>query len=170
MIRTPRYLLIILMALCGIAWAACTQTRLPCLTPKTAILTLESMHKTSDTATIFYDTALTSAVFVALTKTGADTEKIFSQQATFVLSLSPDTGFSAWLVKTDTTAVTFDTIFFYYKRQLQFLSNACGYTYFYSLDSVHGKGRMIDSVHLNNTSVTTNVSTKHLQIYIHPDY
>ena|ERR1035437_6888723 len=169
MIRNHRYLLIVLIALYGIVWMACTQQRQPCLTPKIAILNVECMHKTSDTGTVFVDTALPHAVFLALTDSGAR-GGYYPQQSLFTLSLSPLSDTCMWAFRTDTMAHIYDTITFYYKRNLQFLSNACGYTYFYTLTSVYAKGSMIDSVHITNTSVTNNVNTKHLQIYIHPDF
>ncbi len=172
MIKIEKYLAPVLMALCGIVWAACKQERQPCLTPKTANLRAEFMHKTSDTATVFSDTALPSAIFIALTRS-RDTGFVYPlQKSSFSLSLSSDTVFCQWAFRTDTFSYTvFDTLSFYYQKHRQFLSNACGFTYFYTLDSIHTSHKMIDSVHIINSSVTNDVITpNHLQVYIHPDY
>ena len=169
MIRNHQYLLIVLIALYGIVWMGCTQQRQPCLTPKQAILNVECMHLASDTSTVFVDTALPHGVFLALTDLGTK-GGYYPQQAIFTLSLSPDTTFCKWLFRTDTSGNNFDTITFYYKRNLQFLSNACGYADFYTLTSVNAKGTMIDSAHIINYSVTNDVNTKHVQIFIHPDF
>jgi hypothetical protein len=70
----------------------------------------------------------------------------------------------------------FDTLTFYYSRKLQFLSNACGYTDFYNIDSLHytnlAKDSLsnIDSIQNTNRRVTNNVNTKHLKIYIHRNF
>ncbi|MFI5196037.1 MAG: DUF6452 family protein [Chitinophagales bacterium] len=176
MIKRNKYLrnndLLILIALCGIVWTACTQQRQPCLTPKIASLNIHCIHKPSDTATVFIDTALPAARFAAFT---GSVEKDFiysSQSANFTLSLSSDADSCKWGISTDTSILNhnFDTLTFFYQRKLQFISNACGFAYFYNLDSVHTTTKMIDSVHIINASVTNNVNTKHLQVYIHPDF
>jgi len=150
-------------------WMACKQQRQICLTPKIASFTIESMHRSS-VDTLFSDTALLSAVFIPLTNASTTDSFIYSQASVFVISLSPVTDTCRWAFATDTTNNVYDTLTFYYKRNLQFLSNACGYTYFYNLDSVHTTHRNIDSFHITNTSVTNNANTKHLQIFIHPDF
>ena len=141
-----------------------------CLTPKIAILNIKTMHLTDSNSTVFADTGLPAAIFGAVTATGL-TELIYSRQSTFSISLSPVTNGCKWIFTPDSAgSPLFDTLTFYYQRELQFLSNACGYTYFYNIDSVKTTHFNIDSVHITNTSVTNNVNTKHLQIYIHPDY
>ena len=170
MISSKKYLLFILFAIGGIGWMACTQERDPCLTPKIASLNINTQHLPIDTSTVFIDTALPSAVFIPLTTTPNKTGTIYPQQANFTISLSPDSTICKWAVTTDTPNFPYDTITFYYERKLQFISNACGYTYFYNIDSVHTTHLFIDSIHILNTSVTNNVNTKHLQICIHPHF
>ena len=170
MIRTNKYLPFIAFVLCGL-WVACTQTRDPCLTPKIASLNIEMIRLVSDTSTAFIDTALPAAIFIPLTKNGINTGTIYPQQSNFTISLSPDDTVCKWLFTTD-SLYSFDTLTFYYQRNLQFISNACGFTYFYSIDTIlvtHDISApvIIDSFHIKNTSVTNNVNTKHLQIYIH---
>jgi hypothetical protein len=178
MIRKFKCLPFPVIVLCGLAWAACTQQRAICLTPTTASFNMVFMHLPADTSTIFIDTALPAAVFVALTKKGTDTTVYSLQQSAFTISLSPDSDFCRYLFKTDTTTPYFDTLTFYYQHTLQFLSNACGFAYFYTLDSVRtthfSNGPppyfSIDSTYIINTSVTNNVNTTQLQVYIHPDW
>ena len=173
MIRRYRYLSGII-ALC-IIWGACKQQRQTCLTPKIASLIVETMHKISDTGTVFYDTVLPAAEFAPLTNPDSIQVFLSAQASSFTLSLSPDHDTCQWLFRADTVgnnprAALFDTITFYYQRKLQFLSNACGYTNFYNLDSIYTSHFNIDSVHIINASVTNNVNTKHVQIFIHPDF
>ena len=170
MTKTKKYFLLIFFALCAIGWLACTQERSPCLTPKIASLSIESLHKLTDTATVFTDTALPAAVFAPITNTKNNTGTIYTLQSTFTISLSPDSTVCQWLFTTDSLKNPFDTLTFYYQRKLQFISNACGLTYFYNLDSLHTTHNIIDSAHIINASVTNNVNTKHLQIFIHPDF
>jgi hypothetical protein len=118
----------------------------------------------------FADTAPPFPTFVSLTESGMDIAN-YGRQATFALSLSPVVDTAQWLFKTDTaSSIIFDTMTFHYARTLQFLSNACGYTYFYHLNYVTTTHHIIDSTHITNSSVTNNVNTKHLQVYLHPDF
>jgi len=177
MISGKRYLIAILIAICG-TWTACTQQRQLCLTPTVASLNIASKHLITDTGTIFYDTVLPDAEFVPLNKNNGSAivdSIIYPQASTFTISLSPASDTCRWLFRADTTGIlprdyAYDTLTFVYKRDLQFLSNACGYTDFYTLDTVLTSHTNIDSVHITNTSVTNDVSAMHLQIYIHPDF
>ena len=169
MISKTKYQLL-LIAICSIVWAACTQQRQPCLTPKIASLNMHCIHKPSDTATIFADTALPTTLLTAITNSGAQSFIYRNQNASFTLSLSSVSDSCKWAITTDTFGNHPDTLTFFYEHKLQFISNACGFAYFYNLDSIHTTHLMIDSVQILNTSVTNNVNTKHLQIYIHPDF
>ncbi len=160
----------ILLALCGAGWLSCTQERSPCLTPKIASLNIECLHRQLDTSTVFVDTALPEAIFAPLTNTANNAGTIYPQQSNFTISLSPDSTVCQWLFTTDSLRQPFDTLTFFYERKLQFISNACGLTYFYTLDSLHTTHFNIDSAQIINTSVTNNVNTKHLQIFIHPAF
>src|SRR6185312_482741 len=140
MINRTKYSLFIFIALCGILWAACKQQRQPCLTPKTVNLSVETMHLPTDTSTVFFDTILPTALFTAFTKNGFQPFISRQQQFQFSLTLSPDTEFCQWAFTIDTLGTIVDTLSFYYQRDRQFLSNACGYTYFYTLDSITSKG------------------------------
>jgi len=163
--------IIMVLALCVVfGVASCTQEREPCYTPTIASLNIECVHYTSDTATTVLDTALPKAIFGALTNNGVKAV-IYPQTANFTISLSSVANSCQWIMSTDSVAYPFDTLSFFYQRKLQFLSNACGFAYFYSIDSVHfTHNQDIDSIQITNTSVTNNVNTKHLKIFIHPDF
>jgi hypothetical protein len=149
-------------------WVACSQQRQPCLDPVTASLIVSSVHFKSDTSKIPVDSSLPSAVFYPVTVLPNDTN-LYSSSSAFILSLSPDTGFCQWLFS-PTRNGALDTISFYYQRRLEFLSNACGFIYFYNLDSVRTTHKAIDSADILNATVNNNVNTKHVQIFIHPNY
>ncbi len=172
MISAKKYFLFILLALYSFGWIACTQVRDPCLTPKTASLNINTQHLRLITDSAFVDTALPSAEFIPITINANDTI-IFPQQANFTISLSPDSTICRWSFRTDTAVAAnagFDTLTFFYERKLQFISNACGFTYFYNIDSVQTTRHNVDSVHVLKTIVTNNVNTKQLQICVHTHF
>jgi hypothetical protein len=171
MINRSKYIVIACVAICCMLWGACTQERSPCLLAKVASLNIETAHLPTDSSTTFIDTILPSAMFGAMTTAGPIQYFVSVPQALFTISLSPDTDSCRWMFTTDTLSNhVFDTISFYYGRKLQFLSNACGYTYFYNLTSVTTTHHNIDSFLIENNNVTTNVNTEHLKLYIHPDF
>lgn len=148
-----------------VALVSCTQERQPCLTPKTASLKVRAVRKLNDTA--FVDTALPAAVLIAVTNSG-NTGYLYTGSSSFTLSLSPVADTAKWLIAADTVAGSpLDTIIFRYTRRLQFLSNACGYTYYYNINSVSTTNNIIDSFLITDRNVTSNVNTSHLQVYIH---
>ena len=157
------YLLIIVILV------SCTHERQACLTPKIASFKIECVHEPTDTSTIPIDTALPNAVFGCFTSNGL-VSSIYSQQSIFTLSLSSVSDTCKWLFTTDSLKHSFDTLVFYYQRQLQFLSNACGYAYFYSMDSMHTTHNNIDSEFIITKSVTNDVKPTHIHIYIHPSF
>jgi len=173
MISSKKYWFAGLIAVC-IIWAACSQQRQLCLTPTVASLNIVSMHVISDTGTIFYDTILPAAEFVPLNNK-SDSVGVYPQASTFTISLSPASDTCRWLFRADTTGVlprdyTFDTLTFIYTPNLQFLSNACGFTDFYTIDTVLTSHTNIDSLHITDKSVTNDISAMHVQIFIHPDF
>jgi hypothetical protein len=153
--------------LCCVLALSCTQERQPCLVPKTASLNLRCVHYISDTNTTVFDTALPRAVFGSITASGNKFVYYPTLSSGFTISLSPDADSCSWLMTTDSLLQPFDTLGFHYQRKLQFLSNACGYTNFYSLSSVTTTHNNIDSVLITNPSVTNDVNTKQLKIFIH---
>ena len=164
MIRTA----VILLLLTALVWLSCTQQRQPCLDPVRASMILQMVHFKTDTSTKTIDTSLPSPVFYPVSLQQNDTS-FFGAGSTFTLSLSPDTGFCQWLFTT-VKGGAMDTLSFYYKRKLEFLSNACGFTYFYSLDSVLSTHKIVDSARVLNATVNNNINTKHVQVFIHPGY
>jgi len=171
MTNIKKYFTAVLIAACCIVWAACTQTKLPCLTPTIAGLNIECVHLTIDTSLLTADTALPAAIFIAITDSGKKEVIDSLYNSLFTITLSPKDTICRWMVATDTLRSSlFDTLTFTYQRNLTFLSNACGFTYFYTLDSVHTSHFNIDSAVISNASVTNDVNTEHVKLYIHPDY
>lgn len=167
MISKHRYNFYLVAAvLTTLLFSSCTQERQPCITPKYASLILKTVRLNASASVI--DTPMPAAVFGAITDSGTK-GIIFPRSATFSLSLSPVSDSCRWIFAPDTTTGTpADTITFKYNRQLEFISNACGYTYFYGLTGVTSTNRNIDSIIIKNTSVTNNVNNSHLQVFIRP--
>lgn len=167
MIRKHSYMQCLFLAvLTSLLLSSCTQERQPCITPKYASLLLKTVRLNATSSVV--DTPMPAAVFGAITDSGTK-GIIFPRSANFSLSLSPVSDSCKWIFAPDTTAGTqTDTITFKYNRQLEFISNACGYTYFYGLNSATSTNRNIDSIIITNTSVTNNVNNSHLQVYIRP--
>ena len=157
--------------LCSLSLFSCTQDRQPCLQPKQQRL-LAGMYHASDSAGIITITSINLPSPYIGTIGAANNETIYygatSSGHTYALYMSSVADSCQYFIKPDTVASTqFDTLSFYYQRQLNFLSNACGYTYFYSLDHINTTNHNIDSLVLKNTLVSTNVNVEHLKIYFH---
>ncbi|NDC41201.1 MAG: hypothetical protein EBZ77_06570 [Chitinophagia bacterium] len=157
-----RWILLPVLALLG----ACTQERQPCLTLKTALLNINFVHY-RDTSTVVRDTALPRAYFVGSTVAGLNALYYKSASSVFTLSLDPGRDTTRWLVTTDSLNYPFDTLDLVYTRQLNFLSNACGYTCFFKLTGATVTHNNIDSVLITDPGVTNNAQSKNLKIFIH---
>jgi hypothetical protein len=86
----------------------------------------------------------------------------------FFARLSPKTDSCVYIIQPDSAVNSLDTIQFFYGRRLQFISNGCGYTYFFTLDSTHYSRHNIDTIRIVNHDVTTDANTKpyeHVQIF-----
>lgn len=153
-----------------IGLVACKQDRGTCLTPKIASLNVVTVRFAADTSRIATDTVLPHAVWIAQsTPTPMATQ--YGASATFTISLSGVADSCSWLMTTDSLGKQpVDTLRFYYKRVAYFISNACGFGSQFSLDSVRTTHHNIDSIHIQETSVTNNVKPKHLKVFIHPSF
>lgn len=142
--------------------AACTPQRDPCLQPRTASLHI-GIYKTGDSSLV--DTALPAAMLVPL---DADTNLVLlgGNSSKLSLFLSPLQDSCRYLLVPDSATPGFyDTLFFYYTRQQHFLSNACGYTYFYELSGVRSTNFLLDSFSLVKPVVNNNANEEHLRIF-----
>jgi hypothetical protein len=169
MTKAFHYLAVLFTGLCFVCGIGCTQERLPCMTPASA-LKIKTVHYKYDTSTKTVDTALPAAVFVPMTRDSIKKGSVSVPSSTFDIHLSSVDNSCTWLFTTDSLKHKFDTVVFFYQRKLQFVSNACGYTYFFYLDSIHCTNKIIDSLHITDYNITNNVNTSHLQLYIHPNY
>ncbi|MEO6833595.1 MAG: DUF6452 family protein [Chitinophagaceae bacterium] len=136
----------------------------PCLQPTTTVLVAHCVRHFDTSATLI-DTALPNPVMHPITNQpkqyyyGGVPRLI---QLSFSLSNVSDT--SRWVLQPDSAVAIQDTLSFYYQRQLHFLSNACGYTYFYHLDSVASTRNAIDSIRLEAADITNDANVENLKL------
>jgi hypothetical protein len=67
--------------------------------------------------------------------------------------------------RTDSTSSVFDTITFYYEPSVHFISNNCGYNYFYNIKKVAHTTHMLDSFSITNSNVTDDAKSENVQLY-----
>jgi len=68
----------------------------------------------------------------------------------------------------DSTVAAYDTLTFFYRPVLHFVSNACGYTYYYTVDSVHFTTNGLDSVVYEQRSITNEAGKSNIRFYFFP--
>ena len=152
----------IVFLLFAVLITSCEQGRNPCLQPTTVYVRAHTYQRLADSTTT--DTLLPNPRWIAIDSGVALTygKKI----SRFTFPLSPLADSARYALQPDSAVARFDTMVFYYKKRLQFLSNSCGYTYFYSLENIKSTLHLIDSVKLQNDNVNNDVNTaEHVQIY-----
>lgn len=161
---TNRSLILVAILLIVLA-TACNKERDPCLTLKTAQANIECLHY-RDTSRVATDTLLPAALFAAITDNGVRGIRYTTPSAFFAVTLSPISDSCKWIMATDSVSEVYDTLTFAYSRSTKFLSNACGYTTFFSLKRVATTHNNIDSVLVTDPGITNNVNAKNIKIYI----
>jgi hypothetical protein len=166
---TKRGIHLFLVFVCITAFAACTQQRTPCYEPKIVSVSIGT-YRIADTVAV--DTALPDPRFYCL-----DTiiDQTITSKNKFAALLSPFADSTRWILVTafdDTTGgaipdpvEAYDTITFYHDRKLNFISNACGYVFYYDLADVKTTYNSIDSIVLLNKSVDNNANAEHVKIF-----
>ncbi len=144
---------------------ACTPAN-TCLTPRTVAFRAGFYRALTDTS--LTDSVLGNANI--LVSNGASFTGInLKQSDAFALSL-PQTADSVLLYfQSDSASVepeTIDTISLRYTRQLHFISVACGYETYFTLQSVQTTHQVIDSVLLNRAEVNGDVNQQHVRIVL----
>jgi len=153
-----------LVLLAALLHSCSKDVRDPCLQPRNTFLAATATRH-ADTGVAIIDTALPNPVLIPITN--QITKYIYggvSKVIQLKFTLANDTNFSQWIVRPDSAVSVQDTLRFYYQRQLHFLSNACGYTNFYFLDSVQTTRHTIDSVRLQRQDITTDANVENLII------
>lgn len=145
---------------------ACTQERDPCLQPTNALLTI-GCYRIADTGKATIDTLLPN-VSLYSDSNGYRKYWYYGQKGISKLSLplASTIDSNTWYLQPDSAINLLDTIKFRYNRSLEFISNGCGYTYFFNLIAVTYTHHLIDSIHITNNEVNLNANAaEHLKIY-----
>ena len=169
MTKASKYLLlmVLLMSFC---WMACEQERPICFQSKDIALHLSTYQATQrDTGLFIGDSSLPNAVMFALDTSAKVMVNASEPQKDFNLYLSTNNDSTRFVILPDSSKYgsrfAYDTVTFYYQRKLQFLSVACGYTYFFSLKSVRSTDNNIDSVIIIGAEVNNAPNAKHVKVY-----
>jgi hypothetical protein len=165
----------LLVLLACIGMAACKSERDPCLEPKNVTVNLHFYQRLSDTGTVFADTLLPNMMLNPLDGPAVYTLEGVKGVAAYSIRLSPLADSCRWYLQPDSAQLgKRDTLTFHYERRLHFISNACGYTYYYKLNTVLASPRSladtihsIDSVVINARDVEADASMEHVKIYFH---
>src|SRR5690606_18644482 len=113
-----------------------------------------------------YDTQMVAPYFRSLNVDSV--VSIIGVRGTVVmpLPLNPDASFIQYLVVHDTASMNVnDTLTIYYTPQVHFISNSCGYTYFYQIDSLQTATNLFDSTSLVDRAVTTKGNVRNILLY-----
>jgi hypothetical protein len=159
---------IIFLLVC--AFGACTQQRSPCYEPK-IVSAVIGTYRIVDTSSI--DSLLPQPAFTCL---DTPLSQEIAANNIFTPLLSPHADSTRWLLIPDrfnpddsadvaTPVEFYDTLTFYHTKELNFISNACGYVYYYTLTNVTTTYHSIDSISLLNNTVDNNANTQHIRIY-----
>jgi hypothetical protein len=100
---------------------------------------------------------------VTLYALGKDTILSSQARSSIFMTLSPLADSSQFYLKLDSAAVA-DTLTFRYTRTPHFVSPACGFATFFTLDTVITTFNTIDSLHVNNKEVNSTNDT-HVSLY-----
>lgn len=165
MISRGRILLLWLTCLV-VAVSSCDRVGNPCYEPLNVTVLMRT-YLPSDTGAngVLYE--LSKANVIAIDFTDSSVIGYASAKSSaFNLSLSPIADSCRWYIQPDSATTIYDTLTFYYTRQLKFLSNACGYTYHYNLLDVRSTDYNIDSVKITNRDINGKADVEHVKVFL----
>lgn len=176
MIRDFKLLAVILLGLCALA--ACEKEKPECYESSSIMAYLQFKSKDSvhidslrndtliDTVIISYpDTTLEAPLMRSL-----DQPKTFLSYGNITIPylgvpLNPETDSIRYALQYDTAIAVYDTITYYYQTTTHFISNNCGFTNYFLIDSIHVTGNFIDSFALTQKEVTSDASIRNIYLY-----
>lgn len=143
---------------------SCSQNEI-CLEPQA--LNLRAGFYRTDTALSLKDTQLTNALIrFGNTNTYALQLK---QSSKFALPLAQNNDTTTLIFQSDSSSVlpaSIDTITLVYTRKPTFISTACGYRTFFTLQQLFSTRHVIDTVKINQSEVSNEANKEHLQLVI----
>jgi hypothetical protein len=145
--------------------AACSQSN-TCLTPKTVALRAGFYYHPTD-STSKDSSVLNANIFFG------------NQSLMYKSNLKNTNGFSIPLSQVDDSLTiyfqsdslislpsTIDTIQLAYSRKLHFISTACGYETYYTLQRITTTHQVIDSIAISQAEVSNDVNKQHIRIVL----
>ena len=85
--------------------------------------------------------------------------------SSLTVPLDPGKDFSRFIFEYDSIS---DTLQINYKRELTFISHACGFTTDYTVEGINSSNNRLDSVIVTNQIITRNQNEEHVKIYFSP--
>lgn len=155
---------IIFISVILLTFFSCTKST-TCLTPK--VVSLRGGFYYDDSVNVFKDSLQTNAnLFFGSISTYFINLK---QTSKFYLSLSQSNDDVTIYFQSDsanTDPATIDTLSLNYTREPHFISTACGYETFFTIQQVNYSTNIIDTVIVNDYGVNNDVNKEHLKIVI----
>lgn len=162
----------------GLSFNACEKDTPDCFEPTSVLSRLSFVIKDSihvdtlidsvyvDTSIVkFRDTLFKSPVMMSLNMP-QNLMVYGSSMSNFMgFPFNPDSGRMVYALQYDTTRALRDTLTYFYHSSVHFISNACGFTHFYHIDSVQTTRNLIDSFIVNEREVTDKASDRHVTLY-----
>ncbi len=187
LIRSGKAPIFLLALLCGLLLASCESKDQECYEP--TLVRVSNAFVVTDTMTIKIAIGDSTVLKDSLIRFYRDSVMLNSRMEilnedkpfTIVGTELPDTVMRiAFNPGKDSTRYTFqadtvagsliDTITFYYDPIVHFVSNSCGYNYYYTLTDVRFTKKLLDSVALINTNITNDVKTRNVQFYFYKKF
>lgn len=81
--------------------------------------------------------------------------------------LNPDADSIKYLFQPASDSASKDSIIIFYTHKYHFISNNCGYTYYYNIDSVKYTKNIIDSIGLNIPEITQSATDQNLYLFFY---
>ncbi len=163
MLIVKKYLFLLLGGLC--LMTACSQSN-TCLTPKTVALRAGFYYHPSDS------TSKDSSVINANIFFGNQTllyKSNLKNTNSFSIPLSQLEDSITLFYQADSlvsSPLLIDTIQLRYSRKLHFISTACGYETYYTIQKLSTTQQVVDSVIVSQAEVTNDVNQQHIRIVL----
>lgn len=175
----PQKYRILLMILCFISFfSACEKEGPDCLQPNQVLLRVSFKAKAIDRLDTLIDSVLVDTTIIRYKDTFFNSPIMISidmpqnvisfgsPNSNFLgIPLNPDSNRISYALQYDTTKNEFDTLTYFYHSSVHFISNACGFTHYYQLDSLQTTHHLIDSTVISQREVTDKASDRHINLY-----
>lgn len=80
-------------------------------------------------------------------------------------TFNPASGNIQYVIQFDTNQAFYDTMHLYYTSRVEFISNDCGFTNYYHIDSLYVTKNHIDSFSLQDREVTMEGNLRHVLLF-----